>query len=146
MQPLDTVKDLAVQPAPAPNGHQWHARHVLVYQRAVGLQKANQVLARLQCAHKQQETRLEPVPRRDSRSFLSWQRSEGRVGGQVHDGDLVLRHIQQRGQVVLGSSRVGQDVIGAPHCPLDLTVVVAPALRGEELRIVEEVQVVDRDH
>ena len=107
----------------ATNQHQRRDRHLRVEQQAVGLQQARQVLAWLECPHAEQEVRFQAIPHSDLPGFRFWQWAESRIGGQMHDRDLLRWHIQQQGQVGLGSVGISQDVVGATYRPLDLLVV-----------------------
>ena len=101
---------LVKQPA-APPGHDesWRGR-IAVDQRAIRLQQAGDVLARLKGSDKQE------IDRRQSQSIearaMRGVGCEALIGRQPDDGDLASRHAEPIDQIGFGCVRVGQDVIG----------------------------------
>ncbi len=138
-------ENLFVQPPLATHENQGNVGEARP-QVGIRLEQRGDVFARFQCAHKEQKPSRQVVLGQDR---LDLGRGNGsfihRIGRQVDGGHFFRVYVEPFQQVAPRVVAIGGDVIRLLHRPADLLQVVAAALGGQVVGVVEEIQVVDGD-
>ncbi len=112
----------------------------------IRLKQARNIFARLEGAHEQNIGLRQTEPHSCWRTSSAGNGAKARIHAQQVNGHFFDRYVEQMGQIITGRLRIDQDMIGGTDGARDLIAIVAAAVGGHELRIVQKVQIVNRDH